>query len=1077
MKIETSRVRECLKSFDFPTLFREHLGWDSCQSRVDVTVDGNTLQLTAVAQKRGFVAFTCSSIPDRATRLKVDRQVGKSCHEHFIVYADRSGGQQVWQWVRREPGKPVASRDHRFHIAQSGDPLIQRLEQIAVGLDEEERLGLTDVTSRTRAAFDVDRVTKKFYERFQAEHAAFLGLVQGIAVDGDLQWYTSLMLNRLMFVYFVQKKGFLDGDVDYLRNRLRMVQQARGADEFHSFYRYFLLRLFHDGLGKSPDARGLAPVMEQLLGKVPLLNGGFFEVHELEQRYSGIDIPDRAFEKLFDFFDQYSWHLDERPLRADNEINPDVVGYIFEKYVNQKQMGAYYTKEDITEYIAKNTVVPFLFNRAQEKCAVAFQPDGAVWRLLRDDPDRYIYPAVRHGVIRSDGTSVSEAELPEFVRVGMHDPKVRMHDERYNLQQALTDDPIRLVTETWREYVARRERCLNIRTQLGRGEVRSIDDLVTLNLDNWQFARDAIVNAEGPDLLRALWHAVEKVTVLDPTCGSGAFLFAALRILETLYSDCLERMRRFIQDLEPASHHPRQYSDFKNVLAQIGQHPNERYFILKSIVISNLFGVDIMEEAVEICKLRLFLKLIAQVERVEQVEPLPDIDFNIRSGNTLVGYATEKDARKAFTQNERGQGKLMLSDTAKAFSRFQESVELVDRAFQQFRAQQIVCGGRVTRADKIGLRRRIAALNAELDFLLAGEYGIDAADALRQGTWKASYRPFHWFIEFYGIMCQGGFDIIVGNPPYVEYDGKLQSQYTVRGYSTLNCANLHAFVAERCLSLASEIARIGLIVPLPSLNTSRMESLQRLVKPTLVNGRTLWVSAFDERPSNLFSGVDQRLVIELFGPLCASPDLVTTGINRWQSQCRNMLFPAIQYAVQSVATSGVTTSILKIKDSAIESTILSALYSNRPIDAYRSPTPTSQTVAYRTAGGRYWKIALDRPFDSESLSNKTAHLRELTGQQAAAILMSSTFWWYYSTHFDMYNLKDYMIFGLRFSNPAEHTLHELSRLGAELQESLRRNSVSQTITSRTRGRVTSRLYVGNRSKGSTSISVMVLMQR
>ena len=68
---------------------------------------------------------------------------------------------------------------------------------------------------------------------------------------------------------------------------------------------------------------------------------------------------------------------------------------------------------------------------------------------------------------------------------------------------------------------------------------------------------------------------------------------------------------------------------------------NRRYFILKSIAVNNLYGVDIMEEAVEICKLRLFLKLVAQVERVEDVEPLPDIDFNVRLlGNTLVGYAT-----------------------------------------------------------------------------------------------------------------------------------------------------------------------------------------------------------------------------------------------------------------------------------------------------------------------------------------------------------------------------------------------------------------------------------------------------
>ena len=73
--------------------------------------------------------------------------------------------------------------------------------------------------------------------------------------------------------------------------------------------------------------------------------------------------------RLFAFFDHYHWHLDERPLRADNEINPDVLGYIFEKYINQKQMGAYYTKEDITEYIGKNTIIPFLFDQAPSQAA------------------------------------------------------------------------------------------------------------------------------------------------------------------------------------------------------------------------------------------------------------------------------------------------------------------------------------------------------------------------------------------------------------------------------------------------------------------------------------------------------------------------------------------------------------------------------------------------------------------------------------------------------------------------------------------------------------------------------------
>ena len=129
----------------------------------------------------------------------------------------------------------------------------------------------------------------------------------------------------------------------------------------------------------------------QLLGQVPYLNGGLFERHQIETAYGQtIQIPDEAFERLFDFFDEYQWHLDERPLRADNEINPDVLGYIFEKYINQKQMGAYYTKEDITDYISKNTIIPFLFDAARAtnvQRSPSRTADGAtVWRAAGGRP-------------------------------------------------------------------------------------------------------------------------------------------------------------------------------------------------------------------------------------------------------------------------------------------------------------------------------------------------------------------------------------------------------------------------------------------------------------------------------------------------------------------------------------------------------------------------------------------------------------------------------------------------------------------------------------------------------------------
>ena len=105
MKIDFAAVRRCLKSFDFGTLFREHLGWDRHQARLDIPIEDGVISLQAIAQKRGFVAFVCDAIPDRATRMKVDRQVTKSNREHFIIYASEPTGVQIWQWVRREAGR------------------------------------------------------------------------------------------------------------------------------------------------------------------------------------------------------------------------------------------------------------------------------------------------------------------------------------------------------------------------------------------------------------------------------------------------------------------------------------------------------------------------------------------------------------------------------------------------------------------------------------------------------------------------------------------------------------------------------------------------------------------------------------------------------------------------------------------------------------------------------------------------------------------------------------------------------------------------------------------------------------
>jgi len=1091
MELNAARVRQLLKAFDFRLLFIEELGWDHYDARLDIILDGWTICLQALAQKRGMVAYLCPTppgarLPDHAVRSKIEHQAAKTAHEHLIVFIDADQITQVWQWVRREPGKPIACREHTFHKTQQGDALIQKLQAIAFSLEEEETLTLLDVTRRARAGFDVERVTKRFFDRFKKEHAAFLKFVTGITDSTDHEWYASVMLNRLMFVYFIQRKGFLDGDPDYLRNRLVRMQREYGQDRFYSFYRYFLLRLFHEGLG----GKTRTPELENLLGKIPYFDGGFFERHPVEQHYTDIRIPDEAFERIFDYFDQYQWHLDERPLRADNEINPDVLGYIFEKYINQKQMGAYYTKEDITEYISKNTVIPFLFDSSRPKCKVAFENPGGptIWNHLSTDPDRYLYPAVKHGVIKDDGNVLPEADLPGFVQTGMHDPKARMFDNRYNLQQAPANDPILLVTETWREYVYRRNRCLEIREKLQKGEVREINDLITYNLDIRQFAQDVIENCEGPELLRAFWHTInghipekshEKyqngITILDPTCGSGAFLFAALNILESLYEACLDRMAAFVEDFDRSNekHRPEKFSDFRRVLKQVKDHPNRRYYIFKNIILNNLFGVDIMEEAVEICKLRLFLKLVAQVEPDSNkenfgIEPLPDIDFNIRSGNTLVGYATAEEVRRVFKENPSGkqaQYKLMLGETQSEYDRFEEQVELADRAFKQFRRMQTESDmdPKDFASSKQTLRERLKRLDDELNRHLAGEYGVKLPSPSGRGSkgegdsydkWLKSHQPFHWFVEFYGIMQSGGFDVIIGNPPYVELS-KVSAQYRPRNFLTLSCGNLYALCAERSFILQHCNSRFGFIFQQPITSTIRMAPCREIF---VKQSSLLWSSTYDDRPSKLFYGMHHaRLAIILarrVTPKAPSAVLSVTPYYKWFKEERRDIFQRLGYV--AVPVDSLPDVFPKISTDTEVLIIKKLFQCASRFKGWLSRTDSAYKLFYKITGVGHWFTVTPRApkffrDGKESSSTRESHMMfpsEEVRDRAFCVLNSTLFYWFYQvrTNCRDFNPSDYKTFPIHKSLSDEDMRKTAHTLKKQLDESAEIVGVSHSLT-------------------------------
>jgi len=1061
---QRQEITRYLAAFDFSGLFSDPtIGWDwpDTGDRLRVPFDDGFIELTSIAEKRGVRVLRVPPCADGTMmpsdrRRKFEKAVTPLAAEHLLIFADAAQTRQVWLWTSRLPGKPIRPRELTWEAGRSNELLLQKLSSIAFTLDEEEALDITGVVQRLRDTLDRDRLTKRFYDDFKRQKDSFQRFITGLSDEGILGHYTSLMLNRLMFCYFLQQKGFLNGDPHYLKHRLETVRETLGQNKFHSFYRSFLRRLFHEGFDSEEATR--SPELTALIGpNIPYLNGGIFAEHPIESAHPDIEIPDEAFERIFAFFDQWQWHLDDRPLAAGNEINPEVLGYVFEKYTNQKEMGAYYTKEDITGYICKNTILPFLLEKLRDKI-----PSSA-WGLLKENPDAYIYEPVRRGA--GDSAESWETSLPDNIRCGLRPPTLHETVTSARPIQTLelrkdwnspTTASHGLPTEIWRETIARHQRCHSLRAKLRAGEVRSASDLVTLNLDIRQFTEDVIATAPA-DLALAFWKTLRSLSVLDPTCGSGAFLFAALEVLHTLYEGVLERLGVILADWQAAGEkHPKWEKEIQAIIGAVARHPNEDYFIHKTIIVHNLYGVDIMEEAVEICKLRLFLKLAAKLEPGQTIEPLPDIDFNIRTGNTLVGYASREEIRRAFTQAG-GSGQALLQGIETSlddYSRIMEQAEDANRAFQRFQALQDDIGQSPAdfRSAKQTLDRSLEALRSELDRFLAGQY--DQRNLRNEKTfaqWQASHQPFHWFTEFFGIMNSGGFDVIVGNPPYIEYT-KVRNQYVVQGYSTASCNNLYAMVFERSVAMLSRIGLLGLIVPNSSVSAQKMAPLQSLARESKV-----WVSHFSWRPSLLFEGANMLLAIWILDKSSDS-SIYSSKYNRWPVEFRPHLFDCISHCdVTNIITDF---QIPKMPDVICESVIEKAHQRARSKSLFSFSRRGNYQVFYFRAVLYWFKVLREPPIlEEDGVPTTTSEMKCLEFEKeatrdAAWCCLASNF---FSLHYliwsscQVVNRPD-LEFPVDLESLSESELKELGLLAMACEKDLLEKSRIQTRNYSTRGR-------------------------
>ena len=327
---------------------------------------------------------------------------------------------------------------------------------------------------------------------------------------------------------------------------------------------------------------------------------------------------------------------------------------------------------------------------------------------------------------------------------------------------------------------------------------------------------DLLFHADGPLCTRLLREVLPNLSLLDPACGSGAFLVAAQKTLLNLYTALLGRC-------EALGHRP--VLDWMEREKKAHKAP-VAYWLKKKIVTENLYGVDIMEEATEIAKLRLFLSLVASADKRDQLEPLPNIEFNLLAGNSLMGLlnvdAAAFDTRSGAGKNggkagqERiefeqstGSGELGMSFISKTAPTQQEKVgahlavvraakykELLqekNRLIALYKEAPNQLGAGLKDSDVlVSLRRNIeekkAAAREVLDRLLLAEFqrlGIQ----FQQATWDErkklegkpekrplklddirALQPFHWAYEFDHILIdREGFDAIITNPPWENF--------------------------------------------------------------------------------------------------------------------------------------------------------------------------------------------------------------------------------------------------------------------------------------------------------------------
>lgn len=526
------------------------------------------------------------------------------------------------------------------------------------------------------------------------------------------------LMNRLIFIKFLEdsvisEKNLLLELLTHFENQRVQVPQL-------SFYDTYLKPLFYKVFNKSVHLRDKQITDFYFFSKLPYLNGGLFR--ENIPNESSFNVRDDILIRIIkEILVGYSFGIsiesegdEKRDRLMKRTLDPDILGYVFEKTINfltspekkerRKILGAYYTPDDITSYITSNTIQQFIID--------------LVNKALRED---------------------------------------------------------RSTTGT-------------------KSKISDISDLFQLS----QLSNEAC---------NKILNGLDSVRILDPACGSGHFLTSTLRFLLLIKSFIVK-----VSGIEP-----------------------DNYEIKRQIISRNLYGVDIEETAVEITKLRLWLSLLEELDKesVGGIKTLPNIEYNVIHGNSLIGWHNEKFDWDISTQFKDEKIEGIVDGLEVAYSNDKSKRELLHRA-------KMLLQDNFPKLDDIS--NAYGALK-EVYVTEQGEKAVSLKNVLEEVR-KRIYNiinpifinsinkkirksnsskdigqlnpifPLHWPVDFNEVIVNGGFDIIIGNPPYgAEFD-LLEKKYCLSKFETAKQnGNSAMMFIQRCYELLSPTGRLGLIVP------------------------------------------------------------------------------------------------------------------------------------------------------------------------------------------------------------------------------------------------------------------------